>query len=159
MNGQINSKIITYTDKCGFMIHFCDIYVISDFFRSSVLIHLHETTCCNIVIHQLYKMSFLFFTANQNIANASEILRIIKYQRNVFNFFPIYFFLMLKFLGSSQNLQYLSISWDQVGNLQLQLPEREGPECTKLRPKQVQRLLFSSNPNCFLRLCFVKSCV
>ena len=103
MNGQIKSKIITYTDKCSFMIHFHDIYVISDFFCSLVLIILLETTCCSKVIHQLYEMSFLFLFANQNIANASEILRIIKYYRNIYNFFSIYFFLIHNILGSSLN--------------------------------------------------------
>ena len=43
------------------------IYTISDFFCSLVLILLHETTYCNKVICELYKMSFLSFTANQNI--------------------------------------------------------------------------------------------
>ena len=138
MSGQINFKIIIYTDKCSFVIHFYNIYVISDFFCSLVLILLHETTCCNKVIHQLYEMSILFLTANQSIADASEMLRIIKYQRNIYNFFSIHFFLIHKILGSSQNFQYLSISWNQVENLQFQLPNRKGLECTKLRPKQVQ---------------------
>ena len=98
ISGHINSKIITYTDKCSVMIHFYDTYVQSDYFCSLVLILLHETACCNKVIHQLYKISFLFFTTNQDIANASEVLR------NIFNFFSIYFFLIHKILGSFQNL-------------------------------------------------------
>ena len=65
MNGQIKSKITTYTDKRSFMIYFWDIDVISDFFYIIVLILLHETACCNEVMYQLYEMSFLFFTANQ----------------------------------------------------------------------------------------------
>ena len=117
------------------MIHFHDIYVISDFFCSFVLIILFETTCCSKVIHQLYEMSFLFLTANQNIANTSEILRIIKYYRNIYNFFSIYFFLIHNILGSSLNFSTCLSIWNQVENLQLQLSEREGPECTNLRPK------------------------
>ena len=60
------------------MIHFYDTYVISDFFCSLVLILLHETTCCDKVTHQLYKMSFLVFTANQNSLDCTCRLKSVK---------------------------------------------------------------------------------
>lgn len=89
-------------DKYSFMIHFYDIYVISDSFCSLVLILLHETICFHQVMHQLYE---IVFHSSARIANVSRIQRVQQMQAGLSNIRGI-------FILSFQHIYLLSTkSW------------------------------------------------